>query len=350
MGWLQRIIGLAESPPLTTGTGMVQSPWSDPGNLTKVVLEDIVGAVEGIQVLTRSQAMMVPAVQRARGLVAGTLSRYPLKAYKGDDELPEQPAWLYRTDTDVPPRQRLLWTLDDLIFYGHALWVVSRGAQGQILDAARAPIQRWSLNDKGGIDFEEAPGRKRTLARSEYIYFRSPQDALLSAGALAVRTALAVQKGTSARAASPVPLINLELTDDWDRDEDELKRVQANWATARASENGAVAVTPVGIKAVEMGKAGADYMESARNASRIDIANIVGIPASELDGSLETSTLTYTTTEGNRNRLHDGLEMWRTAIEDRLSMDDVVPRGQRVGIDVTALISRRDGDDPALAD
>jgi len=330
---------------------MIQSPYSDPGNLAKVVLEEIAGVTETAGTITRSEAMMVPAVMRARGLVAGTLSRYPLKAYKGDQELSEQPAWLSRTDTGIPPRQRLLWTIDDLIFYGHSLWVVKRGSLGQVLDAARVPTHRWRLNDKGGVDLEESRGNYRTLEPEEFIYFASPQDALLSAGALAVKTALAVQKGTSSRASSPVPLINLELTDDWDHDDDELKATQANWATARASEFGAVAVTPVGIKATEMGTKGtSDFMESARNASRIDIANIVGIPASELDGSLETSSLTYTTQEGNRNRLHDGLEMWRTAIEDRLSMDDVTPRGTRISLDVANLIGPRDGNDPDLED
>ena len=351
MSWIQRILGLADTPPLTQSSGMMTSPWSEPGKLSKVVLEDIAGLTDNMTYVTRSQAVLVPAVMRARGLVCGTLSRFPLKAYKVDQELATQPAWLYRTNTTTPVRQRMVWTLDDLIFNGHALWLTERSTSGQILDAYRAPSHRWRLNDTNGIDVLEGV-KWRTMAPAEYIYFTSPQDALLSAGALAIRTALAVQKGTASRAASPVPIINIQLTENHSLDDDEIKELQANWAKARAAEYGAVAVTQAGVEVVEMGtgQGAGDLMESARNASRIDIANLVGIPASELDGSLATSTLTYTTTEGNRSRLNDGLEQWRTAVEDRLSQDDCTVRGTRVGFDLSALFGDRDGTDPALED
>lgn len=352
MSWLSRIMGLAESPPINTGGGMIQSPWSPPGNLASVVVEDITGLTDQIGYVTRSQAVMVPAVMRARGLICGTLSRYPLKAYRKDVELGTQPAWLYRTNTQTPVRQRMNWTLDDLIFNGHALWAVERGADGSILDATRVPSHRWRLADKGGVEIQEGPSRFRLMESAEYLYFSSPQDALLSAGALAVKSALAIQKGVARRAASPVPIVNIQLTENHQLDEDDIMELQKNWGIARSAEYGAVAVTQSGVEIEEMGtgEGSSSFLEAARNASRLDIANLVGIPASELDGSLATSTLTYTTTEGNRSRLNDGLEQWRTAIEDRLSMDDATPRGTRVAFDLTNLFGDRDGDDPDLAD
>src|SRR5690606_19684720 len=73
-----------------------------------------------------------------------------------------------------------------------------------------------------------------------------------------------------------------------------------------------------------------------RNAVRLDFANLTNIPASLLDGSTATASLTYTTAEGQKSSFHEqSLRYWSAPIEHRLSMDDVVPRGQRVRFDIS---------------
>jgi hypothetical protein len=85
------------------------------------------------------------------------------------------------------------------------------------------------------------------------------------------------------------------------------------------------------------GESASSYLVEARNAVRLDVANMTGLPAASLDGSLSTASLTYSTQEGARTELADALRGWTDPISARLSQDDVVPRGQRVRFDVTDL-------------
>jgi phage portal protein BeeE len=57
-----------------------------------------------------------------------------------------------------------------------------------------------------------------------------------------------------------------------------------------------------------------------------------------MDASLSTASLTYSTQEGQRNEFADfTLPYWLEPIQQRLSLDDVVPSGQRVRFDLTDL-------------
>jgi phage portal protein BeeE len=76
----------------------------------------------------------------------------------------------------------------------------------------------------------------------------------------------------------------------------------------------------------------------ARNMARLDVANLTGVPAALLEGSVSTASLTYSTHEGQRNEFVDfALNPYIDAIASRLSQDDIVPRGQRVRFDLSDL-------------
>ena len=120
----------------TASRGVV-SPWAGPSTLSRIVVDDIFGL--DTTTVTRTMAMSIPAVAKARHLIATTLARQPLVAYRDGDRMDAQPSWLTRTDTGEPPRLRMLWTIDDCLFYGWSLWAVNRGSGGLILDARRCP-------------------------------------------------------------------------------------------------------------------------------------------------------------------------------------------------------------------
>ena len=114
----------------------IVSPWAE-GQLQEFVWNDIFGT-DTVPV-TRIEAMSLPSVVVARGLLLGALAGRPLRALRGQELLDPQPTWLYRTDTDLPPWHRMAHTLDDIIFYGSSLWAVERGSEGQITDCVRVP-------------------------------------------------------------------------------------------------------------------------------------------------------------------------------------------------------------------
>jgi hypothetical protein len=74
----------------------------------------------------------------------------------------------------------------------------------------------------------------------------------------------------------------------------------------------------------------------ARNASALDVARDANMPAAMIDATTEGSSLEYQTLEGrNQQWLDYGLTLFMDPITARLSMDDVLPAGQRAAFDTT---------------
>lgn len=345
MGFLDFLRGnsVAYSPvavPVSPGTATgVISPWAT-GELSKIVWSDIFG-MQGASV-TRTEALSIPGVFKARATLTSLIADKPLKAYRGDVELVNQPTFLYRTDGGVSPWQRMAATIDDLIFYGKSLWLVARAADGSITEAQRWPIEWWEITPDGELRVQpNASSPKVPLPEENAILIWGPSEGLLTLGVRTLRGAADIESTVAARARSPIPAAVLrETTSDADIQPEEAQELIASWVRARQDPNGAVAYLPYGIELEALGDTNTDLFTEARNASRIDIANFFNLPASLLDGSLSTASLTYSTQEGKRNEVFDyGLPYWIRPIEERLSQDDVVPRGQRVRFDFSALLT-----------
>ncbi|MET0725925.1 MAG: phage portal protein [Leifsonia sp.] len=282
--------------------------------------------------VSRQVAMGVPAVSKARNLLVSTVAKFPLVAVNREGLLTAQPTWFYRTDSDVTPYERMAWTVDDLIFYGNCLWLRKNGVEQDgrkpILDAYYVPRRDWTITD-GNILVQEQP-----VADDEIIFINSPFEGLLNIASRTIRGARDQENAWVARTRNPIPLIELHQTDDSLEAEEVPAFVQA-WADARMSDNGAVGYTPPGLEIRVHGTAVTDLMIEGRNASRTDIGSFLNVRASMLDGTIGIDSLTYTTTEGERNAFYEfDLPFWTDPIAARLSMDDIVPRGTAVRFDM----------------
>lgn len=280
--------------------------------------------------LTRSTAISVPAISKARNLLVGTIAKFPLKAYRAGVELTDQPTFLYRTNSTVSPYERMAWTVDDLIFHGYSLWLVERGqrtdpdAARPIVNAEWIPTDRWTISD-GVVLVDDVD-----IPDENVIVFNSPFEGLLNIAGRTIRGARDTESSWTGRAKNPVPIIELHMLDDQLTDE-EARAVVDAWATARTQPNGAVGYTPANIEVRTHGEVKADLMVEGRNAVRTDIGSFLNIRASMLDGTMGVDSLTYTTTEGERNSFYEfDLPFWTDPITSRLSLDDVLPRGQYV--------------------
>jgi len=342
----------------STGTGAVArpsvqqgilSPYQDQGALSPIVYSDIFGV--GVASISRGDAMSVPAVSKGRAVLISLIADKPLKAYRGGVPLPtgDQPTFLYRTNVPgIGPYQRMLYTLDDLVFHGGSLWGVERGTRDEILHAWHIPKSRWTTDEKGRILVDRKPQDSKDV-----IYFPAPSDGLLAVAGRTLRGAAAVERAWVGRAQNPIPAMELHQTStDSDLTETEAKQYVEDWAKARTSEHGAIGFTPHDIELRVHGTGDAELLDKGRNAIRIDVANFFNLPASILDGSMSTASLTYSTAEGKRNEILDySLPYWIRPIEARLSMDDVVPAGQRVAFDFASLTnSPQTGNAPTTED
>ncbi len=316
----------------------IKSPWTA-SQLRRVAVAELAGLEPDI--VSRLDAMRIPAVARARGLICGTLSRYPLTLWryvdgKNDEQL-QSPAWMTSTTTRQSPISRMLWSLDDMLFGALSVWAVKREGEAKaIVDAIRIPPENWTVDpDSMGILVNGE------LAKDdEILIIEGPQDGLLTMADGAIRASRNLANAWGQRVKSPVPLVAIKQVEaNVQLDDDEIDDIVIEWEDARAA--GGTAFIPFGFDIEGMGNGQApDLYVEGRNAERLDWANFVGLPAAMLDGSMSTATLTYSTSEGKRSEFVDfSLNYWASAVEARLSQDDVTPEGTYVRFDISWLVN-----------
>lgn len=335
MGWKQ-LLGL-EPPannvvPFTRKTSGPISPWQQ-GTLAPVITSGLFGNPDAP--VTRLEALRVPAIAKARAVLHSLIASRPLRAYRGDELVPTQPAWLYRSDTGIDPALRTRCILDDLIFAEASLLAVKRGADDTILDAVHVPYDSWHVNPEGQIVVND-----QIAQVGQVIWIPGPGPGLLITASQTIRAARAIEDAWTSRVRNPFPAMIIKQTEDVTVDDDDRVNLVNAVAEARRDPDNAVAFLPYGLDIEAHQSEGTDLFESGRNAIRLDFANHLNLPAALLDGSVSEASLTYSTQEGRRNELFDyTIPFWAGPIEQALSLDNVVPRGQRVRFDFTDLLA-----------
>lgn len=340
MGFLTRLFTSPQAAAfvMTDPRVAVRSPWSSTA-LHKIALDELIG-LKPTEV-TRSDAMRIPAIVRGRGLICGTLSRYPLALFQSagtgnpdDDVQMPTPAWMTSTETGQSPITRMLWTLDDLIFNAMSVWATKRDPETKaIIDAVRVPPEYWHVDpDTLGVQVNGEPAQA-----DQVIIIEGPQDRLLDIASDAVEGSRNLAGAWQQRVKAPVPLVAITQTEpNVELDEVEIDDLILDYEAARRQSG--TAFVPYGFKAEAMGTVAPDLYVEARNAERLDWGNYLGLPAAMLDGSMSTATLTYSTQEGKRAEFVDySLFYWAAAIEARLSLDDVTQPGTYARFDLSWL-------------
>lgn len=359
MGRLRELLrpGIADDGPalqasLTPGgldvnlSGLWGPTLNLPPAIGQVVYADVFGAAE--LPLTRQEAMRVPAVARARHIIAGTVARIPLRAYRGGELLegPAAPPWVTSTAGRMSPYHRLLWTADDLLFSGWSCWALQRGAGGVILQADRIPMGAWSA-DKVGRVYVAVHGAEALLRgvpdghhvlvdQRSVVLIPGPHEGILTADPGTIRHAADLQRAASVAAKTPAAFLGLrqvagtplKLRSD-DPTEVTVETTKADWRHARLNPlDGGVAFIPLGIEPVELGTFSEHLLTEGRNAAAVDVARIVSLPADTLDAA-GPSSLTYATTRDNDHRaIQHGVGLYLSSISAALSQDGMTAHGQ----------------------
>lgn len=324
---------LAPVTPIQAARGRagLSSPWSE-GSLAEFVYSEVFGDA-ALNPATRDMAMTLPAVSNGRALLVGELAGRPLRAKRDEALIKRQPAWLYRTNHDVSPWQRMAMTIDDHMFYGDCLWAIERGGDEQITDAMRLPREQWRFNEKNVLEVTADGTTWFPPNPKDVLYIPGAFDGLLKIAARTIRAAINLEASWANQAATPLPSIILAQREQGELDADEVKKVVQGAAAARRDPNGSVMFVPYEYIATVEGQSDPQMLVEARNAVKLDIANYLGIDANMLDAALPKSSLNYETQEGSQASFESRLPYWTGPIEARLSMDDVCPRGQRVAFD-----------------
>lgn len=310
-------------------------------------------------VVSESAAMSVPAVRRARQVITSVMAQMPLQAVRHDPGVDGRPVplapevqvirrdFLTQPEAPFPRSVTLAWTVHNLIFHGVAWWLITeRDFAGFPRRVRHVAPARVSLSG-GRVTVDGAP-----VADEDVIRFDHPSGGLLGAPDV-VAAAIDVQRTARTLVKPSAPLMILKDTrtaDDEPLTDDERDSLLAAWEAARGRRP--VAYLPPGLQAeVPQWNASTIGLTDAREQTAIDVARALNLDPRWL-AAPSGDSLTYSTTRESRSELVSiTCAPIMLAIAERLSMDDVTPRGQRVRFDTDAVLSGhgRDRIDDAVA-
>ncbi len=310
----------------------IATPWGS-AELARIVYEDVFGS--DVPANSRSAAMRLPGLARARNLVVSTIAGLPFAALRRDEPI-APPSWFTVCHDGSTWQHRLAWTVDDLIFYGWSLWEAVRGVDRFPLSFARINRERWHLDADNRLILDE----QMVTDTRDLILIPGLHEGILSYGVDAIRDVRALYAIVRERLNNPVPQVDLHQTGGKQLNKDEIDTLRDDWAAARTGANGGVAYTNEWIEAKPFGSGGENLLIEARNAAVLDLARLVGVHGGMVDATTPKASLNYETNTGRNQEFVDfDLALYMTPITARLSLDDVIPHGQRVAFDTSALIA-----------
>jgi len=339
---------LANSAPAIRSLPNLQpqvEAWTS-SQLDGLIWSDLIGAPLESMPMTRAAAMAVPAVARARHLTAGTIAKMPLETLRGADKIDPQPYWCQGSDGQlgdltaaeikrfgVVPQStwyRHLWTVDDHLFYGISVWLITRTdpQDGRPTRCVRIPWANWSTDDQGQITDLDS----RVIPADRLIVIPGPHEGILNFGQRTIRGADDLERTAADVARRPFRIL-LHQTTDVTLDPLERKAI-VDEARRALRDNDGILFTNAAVEATAVPIDSSALLIDGRNASALDVARTVSMPASMLDATQAGASLTYETAVGRNQQWIDyGLSLYMDPISARLSMDDVVAQGQRTAFD-----------------
>lgn len=293
----------------------------------------------------RRTAIQVPAVKRTRDLIAGTLGTLPI-GLVGPDRRPSYSSLFEQPERNTPRSVTMARTFEDLLFEGTAWWLITEyGWNGFPVKVVKLDPRTVDVKTDGKV-YVTRDGhrgmRTEHVEDRDLIRFDSPNEPLLVAGARAIRTCLALESAAQ-RYADGAPPIDYftpaEGVDPVDV-EDDVEGILDDWQAARQAR--ATGYVPAVLKYNVAGWNPEQLqMAEARQHAVLEIARLAGVDPEEL--GVSTTSRTYANQFDRRKQFIDfTLGGYRQAIEDRLSMGDVTPRGYTAKFDLSAFLRSDD--------
>jgi HK97 family phage portal protein len=294
--------------------------------------------------VSRAEALAVPALSRAVDLMTTTVASMPVEHVVTDLEGKRRRAalttFMEQPEANRPRYATLVDTCRDLLLDGVAYWIVrERYADGYPRVVAYAPVTDVSVmtNDYG--DATRVQYRGRDVAARDVIAFQGWHDGIRNHGARIIRTALALEMAARRYADTPLPSLIVNNTSNYELSQAEIAELldgvkRARQASAVGYVNGGVQLDTLGWDAKEL------QLVEARVFTNAAIANLCGIPAHFIAASnVGGSSLTYANASQEARTLIDyGLKPLISALEARLGMNTVTPRGHVWRFEMDAML------------
>lgn len=296
-------------------------------------------AIGPVSAVTRREAIQVPAVKKGRDLIAGAIGTVPFRLLDTDN-VEHVSTLLTQPERNRARSITMTKLVEDLLFEDHAYWWTRER------NFNRFPTYVWRVDPKATIDRDGylhvamPDGTEAKVPPADYIVFESPTEGVLSAGARAIRTWLKLASAVDRYADSPRPQGWFTPRPEADPDQGDVQTFLDDWQKAR--QDGVDAYVPgvVDYHTTQWDPAQLQLVEGRKQAV-IEIAECMGVDPEDL--GVSTTSRTYQNGQQRRiDKINDTLGMYVSAIQDRLSMPDITPRGYRVEADFNGFLRADD--------
>jgi HK97 family phage portal protein len=297
--------------------------------------------------VSREDALSVPALQRCRNLLAGTIGAIPLELYrKSTNEELGSPVWLEQPSYSQPRSVTIAYTVESLLLYSQAFWKVV-----EVYNEDGRPSRfEWIANNRVTATLDSTNTYVKSYAvdgmtlpqdgLGSLITFQSLLPGILTTGVQTIRAAIDVHKAATIAASTPMATGYIKNTGA-DLDPKEVSGLLAAWRTARNNRSTAYLTSTLEYNPVSFSPKDMMYGDAIFNLST-DIARLCNVPAYYVSADANNS-MTYANVNDERKQfLTLSLQPFISAIEDRLSMDDITARGNVVKFDIDKNFLRTD--------
>ncbi len=332
----QRSIADSLNQPSLEPVPQVRESYANPSLLT------ILAQGKGVGV-TKAIALQVPALARALQVYTHTIAAFDLKQYVGRDQVVAR-AFLVQPSKVTTYAAIMARTVSDLLLYDVAYWYISaRSWDGFPSEILYMPYDQINFIPYSPFT-EPVPSNGQTLWNGSPVPDRDlirfdgdGNGGWLTYGSSAISTAAALEAASFQYAVSPLPQIALKNSGA-DLPESVVDSLLDAWEEAR--QNRSTAYLNSTISADTFGWNARDLqLVEGRNASATMIARLANLDPVWVGAGVSGSSLTYASrTDLYRQLLDLSLTPIMKMIEDRLTMNDVTPRGHEVEFDTASFL------------
>ena len=297
--------------------------------------------------VSREDALSVPALMRCRNLLAGTIGAIPMELYKkSTNEELGSPAWIEQPSYSQPRSVTIAYTVESLLLYSQAFWKVV-----EIYSEDGRPSRfEWIANNRVTITLDSTNTFVKSYAvdgmtlpmdgLGSLVTFQSLLPGILTTGIQTIRAAIDVQKAAAVSASQPMPT-GILRNNGADLDPKEVSGLLAAFKSARNNRSTAYLTSTLEYVPVQFSPKDMMYGEAIQNLAT-EIARLCNVPAIYVSAD-QNSSYTYNNVQDERKQfLQLSLQPFISAIEDRLSMDDITARGNVVKFDIDKNFLRTD--------
>lgn len=300
--------------------------------------------------VVRDQAMTVPAFRRATQLVAASISNLKLQQIGPDGKAVIPVPFLRQPDSKSTTQSLLARTVEDLCLWGTAYWLnpnwnspagwrfadtvkkhreIIRIPPEDVAKVTHHGFTVYKYDDQGIPHPYEVPVEA-------VIMFEAPAGHWLRDGARTIQTAQLLEDAVRNYAKTPLPSAIIR-NQGARKTPQQVQEILATYEAARSTRStGYVGrdldITTLGWSAQDIA------LSEARAQVVLDISRLTGVPPLYLAQGIQNSSHQYANLTQQRIDLHAAIQPFATAIEQRLSFDDVLGAGYTAQFDFTPFL------------